>query len=225
MVRWLARSAASLVGCVNLYRHPTWKCRLLGHTLKSSASAHLGSPYGQFPRPHDRFGFVPYTGVLSHHPLPDSDPKGTWASLFNPNLAHWSRGNSTLDPDHAGDGPYVGRGIYLCGYLDVPLDYPNDSDARIVRLAVTKFRVSGLALADSPPGYHPTLPEPKSERTIVIEPGGPRGSGTSEVWHEAEAMTKRFSDVQFDVLEWDPRGVNAPIPSAACFPHDADRGR
>jgi pimeloyl-ACP methyl ester carboxylesterase len=109
----------------------------------------------------------------------------------------------------------------MCGYLDVPLDYTNKTDGRIARLAVTKFQVSGLAsIADD------TTEPPvgsKSERTIVIEPGGPGGSGTSYAWRAAQNITKRFSDGQFDVLAWDPRGVNASLPAVACFPHDASR--
>ncbi|PMD64602.1 alpha/beta-hydrolase [Hyaloscypha bicolor E] len=194
--------------------------------LGSHAGARVvPSPYGRFPLPNDPYNFIPCTEALSLPPLHDSDPKGTWAALFDPNPKHWSWGGSAPDPDHVSDDPYAGRGIYLCGYLDLPLDYLNDSDARIVRLAVAKFQVSGLARIDSPAGSRSTLAGAKSERTIVIEPGGPGVSGTLQVWGAAEAVTKRFSDGRFDVLGWDPRGVNASLPSAACFPHNADRDR
>ncbi|KAK2599939.1 hypothetical protein QQS21_005323 [Conoideocrella luteorostrata] len=130
--------------------------------------------------------------------------------------------------------PYAGRGIYLCGYLDVPLDYTNKSDTRITRLAVTKYQVSGLARQGhrgrkDHKGHKDRHDKPrhgagaKSERTIVIEPGGPGGSGTSMAWRSSEELTKRFSDGKYDVLGWDPRGVNASQPSIACFPHDVDR--
>lgn len=124
------------------------------------------------------------------------------------------------------DDPYSGRGIYLCGYLDLPLDYSNSSDERVTRLAVTKFQVSGLAritTRSDPRGTSKSPAGRKSERTIVIEPGGPGASGTREVWQEAEGLTERFSSGQFDVLGWDPRGVNTSLPSLACFPHDSYR--
>ncbi|KAK3346196.1 Alpha/Beta hydrolase protein [Lasiosphaeria hispida] len=38
-------------------------------------------------------------------------------------------------------------------------------------------------------------------------------------------MSTRFSDGEFDVLGWDPRGVNVSRPAVECFPHDADRDR
>ncbi|POR39113.1 Carboxylesterase A [Tolypocladium paradoxum] len=133
---------------------------------------------------------------------------------------------------HQHRDPYAGRGIYLCGYLDVPLDYTNKSDPRIARLAVTKYQVSGLAHRHhrrrrhrhgrDRNGREPTAGR-KSERTIVIEPGGPGGSGTSMAWRASEGVTKRLSDGKYDVLGWDPRGVNASLPAVSCFPYDADR--
>jgi pimeloyl-ACP methyl ester carboxylesterase len=101
------------------------------------------------------------------------------------------------------------------------LDYTNKADSRIVRLAVTKFQVSGLArVGDTTTN---STAGKKSERTIVIEPGGPGGSGTSYAWRSSPNITDRFSDSKFDVLGWDPRGVNASLPAVSCFPHDSSR--
>ncbi|KAL7625949.1 hypothetical protein AAE478_002718 [Parahypoxylon ruwenzoriense] len=184
------------------------------------------SPYGQFPRPNDSFRFIPCTNTTIPPPLDDAEPGRTWARLFDVNPEHWSWGNTTTEQNVQEGDPYWGRGIYLCGYLDVPLDYTNKSDSRIVRLAVTKYQVSGLARATMPHDTHTRYPPgSKSERTIVIEPGGPGGSGTSYAWRAAEDITKRLSDGEFDVLGWDPRGVNATSPAIACFPYDADRDR
>lgn len=184
------------------------------------------SPYGHFPRLNDPFRFIPCTNTSILPALDDVDAGSTWTKLFDPNPEHWSWGDKnssedTLHEDTLHDDSYSGRGIYLCGYLDLPLDYINRSESRIVRLAVTKFQVSGLAHVDRP---HKCAGE-KSKRTLVIEPGGPGGSGTSFVWHTAQNVTKRLSAGQYDVLGWDPRGVNASLPSVACFPHDSDRDR
>ncbi|KAI5860588.1 Alpha/Beta hydrolase protein [Durotheca rogersii] len=184
-------------------------------------------PYGRFPLPDDPFRFVPCTNATLPPPLDDAHPERSWARLFDPDPEHWSWGKTTTTRDaRAGHDPYAERGIYLCGYLDVPLDYTNQSDLRIVRLAVTKYQVSGLARVHPVVGTRSRLPAgSKSERTIVIEPGGPGGSGTSYAWRAAEDITKRLSDGKFDVLGWDPRGVNTTSPSVACYPHDADRDR
>jgi pimeloyl-ACP methyl ester carboxylesterase len=177
------------------------------------------SPYGQFPRANDTFHFIPCTNTSVPPALDNANPGRTWAKLFDPNPEHWSWGNKTLDENFRLDDPHSGRGIFLCGYLDLPLDYTNKSDPRIVRLAVTKFQVSGLAHVNSFRGSAGK----KSERTLVIEPGGPGGSGTSFAWRGAQEVTQRLSRGKYDVLGWDPRGVNASLPAIACFPYNADR--
>jgi len=155
-----------------------------------------------------------FTGNLSLPPLQDSQPLKTWAALFDPNPHHWSWGAHNLNGPT--DDQYTGRGIYLCGYFDVPLDYLNHSDPRIARLAVPKFQVSGLSRIGS---HGSTLTSGKSKRTIVVEPGGPGASGTLQVWQEGETITERFSSGQFDVFGWGPRGVNSSLPTASCYPH------
>ncbi|KAJ5295999.1 hypothetical protein PENANT_c001G03869 [Penicillium antarcticum] len=166
------------------------------------------SPYGIFPQEKDPFQFIPCTNTSRPPPLDDPTPRQSWAALFDPSPNHWSWGSE--------------GGIYLCGYLDLPLDYHNSSDHRIVRIAVTKFQVAGLARIEKA-GISPL--SRRSERTIIINPGGPGGSGTSFLWETAEEMTNRFSDGTLDVLGWDPRGVNFSLPAAACFPQNSLRDR
>ena len=184
------------------------------------------SPYGQFPVPGDPFQFLPCTNATRVPAVDDTEPLRSWAHLFDPDPEHWSWGRKVARDAAQSKNKYAGRGIYLCGYLDVPLDYTNHSDLRIARLAVTKFQVSGLA----PVGSHiddnvNQQPGNKSRRTIVIEPGGPGGSGTSYTWRVAENVTERLSDGRFDVLGWDPRGVNASLPAVSCYPANAYRDR
>lgn len=181
--------------------------------------------YGTFPKHDDPFRFIPCTNLTLPPELDDPEPHTTWNALYDPAPDRWSwgNGNGTLDSQsHDGDDPYAGRGIFLCGYMDVPLDYTNKSDPRVARLAVTKYQVSGLARLD---GTSPRGSGLKSQRTLVVEPGGPGGSGTSYAWRAAELVTERFSGGKFDVLGWDPRGVNASLPAVSCFPYDADRDR
>ncbi|KAI1328418.1 Alpha/Beta hydrolase protein [Xylariaceae sp. FL0255] len=181
------------------------------------------SPYGQFPVAGDPFRFLPCTNATVPPALDDPSHESSWADLFDPNPDNWSWGyNSSVSEEN--DDKYAGQGIYLCGYLDVPLDYTNSSDPRIVRLAVTKYQVSGLSPLDSVADKNSARGS-KSERTIVVEPGGPGGSGTSMVWRSAENITTRLSDGAYDVLGWDPRGVNTSLPALSCFPYDADRDR
>ncbi|KAG5981138.1 hypothetical protein E4U55_003248 [Claviceps digitariae] len=196
--------------------------------------------YGDFPHKDDPFRFIPCTINTTPPALNDSNPEQNWATLFDPDPRHWNWGRvraghseeilSSGEPEPRLDR-YAGRGIYLCGYLDVPLDYTNKSDVRIARLAVTKYQVSGLAWQGSTDAQQPKGPHAeqharagtKSERTIVVEPGGPGGSGTFMAWQSSEQVTRRLSDGKYDVLGWDPRGVNASQPAIACYPYDVDR--
>ncbi|KAK0628496.1 Alpha/Beta hydrolase protein [Bombardia bombarda] len=213
---------ASLVGLAASHELPT----RISHPLSRSINESSLSPYGQFPQQADAFQFIPCTPTVSLPPIDDGNPNATWAAQFDPDPQHWGWGIFTSNAENSSNttDPYAGRGIYLCGYLDVPLDYLNDSDPRIARLAVTKFQVSGLARIDSRrPVSHGA--GAKSERTIVIEPGGPGGSGTRILWDFGEQGTQLYSQGRFDVLGWDPRGVNASLPSVECFPHGVDRDR
>lgn len=181
------------------------------------------SRYGTFPQSDDPFQFIPCTAAAVPPPLEDRQPNKTWSTLFDPNPQHWNWASAAINTTSDPEDLFFGRGIYLCGWLDVPLDYTNKSDSRISRLAVTKLQVSGLAPIGG--SNRNPLAGQKSERTLVVEPGGPGGSGTGLVWRAAEDDTKRFSDGKYDVLGWDPRGVNISLPAISCFPHDADRDR
>ncbi|KAM7191900.1 Alpha/Beta hydrolase fold [Rhypophila sp. PSN 637] len=179
--------------------------------VRPSPSAVRASPYGDFPLADDPFHFIPCTGKAVLPALENSNAAQAWTEQFDSNPDHWNWGSKQGSNQSVLD-PYADRGIYLCGYLDVPLDYTNKADARIVRLAVTKYQVSG------PAGK-------KSNRTLVVEPGGPGGSGVSYAWRGGETLSKRLTDGKFDVLGWDPRGVNSSLPPASCVPSDADRDR
>lgn len=195
-----------------------------GHFLDQDPHQHdqhaLGSPFGTFPRPKDPFRFQPCTNLTQPPALNDSEHEANWAKLFDPDPHSWTWGNKS--DSSALHDPFAGRGIYLCGYIDAPLDYLNASETRIVRLAVAKFQVSGLARLD---GSSPDGAGSKSNRTLVLEPGGPGGSGISMVWGSGEALSDRLTEGAYDTLGWDPRGVNSSQPAISCFPYDADRDR
>ncbi|EFY91429.1 TAP domain protein [Metarhizium acridum CQMa 102] len=160
----------------------------------------------RFPKPNDPFNFIPCPDspeALKFPLLNDTDHRGTWGHVSNPNPDTWAWGesalNSSTSPSHKR------RGLYFCGYLDVPLDYHNKSDPRITRLAVVKYQVSGVGK--------------KSQRTIVLNPGGPGGSGVSFALKSAENLAGALTNGTFDVLSWDPRGVGFSQPQVVCFPY------
>lgn len=196
--------------------------QIFGQDQEHHTQQEPDAPYGIFPRPKDPFRFMPCTKQTEPPALDDDDHEASWAKLFDPNPYKWSWGNKSDPSTIESEDPFVGQGIYLCGYIDAPLDYHNASDKRIVRLAVAKFQVSGLARLDNS-----SLPGAgiKSNRTLILEPGGPGGSGIRMVWTSSEDLSQRFTEGAYDTLGWDPRGVNASLPAISCFPYDADRDR
>ncbi len=195
---WKARLALTALGALAWYRfdvHPKLS-KYEGIIKHGHQSKHS---WGSFPQKDDPFHFLPCTNATVPPSLDEAHPVETWQRLYDPDQQHWSRGTSNATQD----------GLYLCGWLDVPLDYTNSSDKRVARLAITKFQHSPK----------------KSKRTLVVEPGGPGGSGTNLVWRKGEHSSEIYTDNTFDVLGWDPRGVNASQPSISCFPYDADRDR
>lgn len=215
-------AAAALLLLVSLYLDPFgihWSS-----FASHGCSAVEKSVYGDFPSAGDPFHFLPCTDKTLPPAINDTDPAASWAKLFNPDPAHWNWGDAptSIGQDELDKDPYAGRGIYLCGYLDVPMDYMNESDPRISRQAITKYQLSGLKRLDG--GSRPSAGQ-RSERTLVIEPGGPSGSGTQMAWRHAQNLSKQWTNGTYDVLGWDPRGVNASYPSISCFPSDAHRER
>lgn len=103
-------------------------------------------------------------------------------------------------------------GPFECSKLDVPLDWSNLSNPNIVTLAIVRLPAVVDVADDSFGG------------TIVINPGGPGGSGTDIVRQAGKGVQAIVdSDKHFEILSFDPRGIKFSSPSTACFQDDAAR--
>lgn len=78
---------------------------------------------------------------------------------------------------------------FKCSQFKVPLDYSDPLDQRTISLALTLFQ-SGRE---------------KSNHTIILNPGGPGGSGTDYAYRKAEEIDLLLGG-GIDVLGFDPRG-------------------
>ncbi|TDL24013.1 alpha/beta-hydrolase [Rickenella mellea] len=87
-----------------------------------------------------------------------------------------------------------------CGRLEVPLDYFNES-AGTASLALARYLATN-----------------KTARlgTLLTNPGGPGGSGVNFI-HRASQKISELLDGRYDIVSWDPRGINGTTPRVDCF--------
>ncbi|KAL7780902.1 alpha/beta-hydrolase [Trichoderma afarasin] len=89
---------------------------------------------------------------------------------------------------------------FTCSKLQVPLDYSNKS------LGTTSIAFIKLA------GKNATIDSP----SIIINPGGPGGSGVDLLLTNEALAGQMFGD-QYNVISYDPRGVNNSGLTVDCF--------
>lgn len=103
---------------------------------------------------------------------------------------------------------------YQCARLEVPLDWTNLSNSNTVALAVT--RVPATVPHD----------DPTFSGSVLINPGGPGGSGVDEVIWGGYGIRDSIIDNEdnhFEIVSWDPRGVHHTTPSVSCFGSEWER--
>lgn len=110
-------------------------------------------------------------------------------------------------------------GTFQCARLQVPLDWSKansteDSDGPFAAIAI-------VTLPATVPVTDPAYAGP-----ILINPGGPAGSGT-DLALAAGPLVQALVDVEgerhYDILGFDPRGVKLTTPSASCYERQFDR--
>jgi pimeloyl-ACP methyl ester carboxylesterase len=84
---------------------------------------------------------------------------------------------------------------FECAEIEVPVDYQNPGDASLT-LALKKL---------------PAKQSSNKVGSLLINPGGPGGSGTDYVTYAEDAFGKRLMD-SFDIIGFDPRGVALSTP-------------
>ncbi|KLO17987.1 alpha/beta-hydrolase [Schizopora paradoxa] len=89
-----------------------------------------------------------------------------------------------------------------CGRLDVPFDYSNSSSGNLnASLSVIRYLATN-----------------KTARlgTLLTNPGGPGGSGVQFIFGAGQALSN-VVDGRYDIVSWDPRGINGTLPRVECF--------
>ncbi len=96
-----------------------------------------------------------------------------------------------------------------CASLQVPLDYSRPNGRKIT-----------LALSEVPA----TAPASKRQGVLLVNPGGPGGSGLSLAAFVAQGLDPAVAS-EYDIVGFDTRGVGASVPSLSCDPSFFSRAR
>ncbi len=89
-----------------------------------------------------------------------------------------------------------------CGTLQVPLNYAQPSGRKIT-----------LALSEVPA----TAPAAKRQGVLLVNPGGPGGSGLSLASFVAQGLNPAVA-ADYDIIGFDTRGVGSSVPALHCDP-------
>ncbi|CAI6098942.1 unnamed protein product [Clonostachys chloroleuca] len=105
---------------------------------------------------------------------------------------------------------------YKCARLEVPLDWQaaNQGNGTSLKAAIAIVTLPATVRED----------DPSFGGTILVNPGGPGGSGTEFVLSEGAYLQSVVDeDKHYNILGFDPRGVGLSTPSADCYRNDFAR--
>ena len=89
-----------------------------------------------------------------------------------------------------------------CAHLTVPLDYAHPGGRKIT-----------LALSRVPA----TAPRSQQQGDLLVNPGGPGGSGLSLAAFVAAGLNPKVA-ADYNIIGFDPRGVGSSVPALTCDP-------
>ncbi|KAK1965394.1 hypothetical protein LY78DRAFT_580477 [Colletotrichum sublineola] len=95
---------------------------------------------------------------------------------------------------------------FQCARLTVPLDWTDEKNEYTVALAIIKLPAQ---VSDQDPAFGGTL---------FTNPGGPGGSGVNHVLRKGHLLQETVDgNKKYEILSWDPRGVQFTSPKADCY--------
>jgi len=116
-------------------------------------------------------------------------------------------GDSILPTDaaldwHSCSGQLAQEGVADCTMLSVPLNYA-DPGGRHISLALDMIPA--------------TAPRSQQQGIMLVNPGGPGGSGLSLAPDVAQGLSPSVA-ADYDIVGFDPRGVGSSVPALSCDP-------
>jgi pimeloyl-ACP methyl ester carboxylesterase len=142
------------------------------------------------------YGSAPASAPASSGGASSGDGTGSAAIVPESSTISW----------HACTGANAGM---ECGSLQVPLNYADPQGRKIT-----------IALSMVPA----TAPASQQQGVLLVNPGGPGGSGLSLAGEIAEGLSPQVA-ATYDIVGFDPRGVGSSSPALSCDPSffDGDR--
>ncbi|KAH7033236.1 TAP-like protein-domain-containing protein [Microdochium trichocladiopsis] len=139
-----------------------------------------------------------------------------WDDITPSEKLKWHRCPTSIDP------------AYFCTRLTVPMDYhrPLKSSLESPIAASKDHPKVHIAMVMVPSSEDRDLDDPASfsESPMLINPGGPGGSGASFAAGPFGGVIRGLIGGKHDVIGFDPRGVGATTPGADCFEVHTDNG-
>lgn len=124
-------------------------------------------------------------------------------TLLDPGLTEFKWANLSTSVDLQYQRCYTD---FECARLSLPLDWNNVRSPNNISLAV-------IRLPAKVPASHPN-----HGGTIVINPGGPGGSGVGWLLQVGKRMQRILDgEKHYEILSFDPRGIFRSLPNAYCF--------
>ncbi|MBB5921026.1 pimeloyl-ACP methyl ester carboxylesterase [Actinoalloteichus hoggarensis] len=138
------------------------------------------------------------TGCAPASPPPDpNSDTGTDLGAYLGQELDWGGCEETAT--NTADAELFANPALECASVEVPLDY-GDPEGEKARIALLRLAASGEA-----------------EGSLLIDPGGPGGSGTSFVASTVSLWQAGPVAERFDIVGFDPRGTGSSTPALDCY--------
>lgn len=142
---------------------------------------------------------LPVAGCTAAAPPPDSDTDADLDAYLGQDL-DWGGCEDTAT--NAADADLFANPALECASVEVPLDY-DEPEGATAHVALLRLPATGEAAG-----------------SLLIDPGGPGGSGTNFVASTLPLWQASPVAERFDIVGFDPRGVGSSTPALDCYPDE-----
>lgn len=137
------------------------------------------------------------TGCSSTTPEPESSTPEANLNAYHQQKLDWTACKDTAKSES--DKKLFADPALECARVEVPVDY-DKPEGNKAQVALTRLRATSDA-----------------QGSLLIDPGGPGGSGTQMVASTQPLWQSNPIAKRFDIVGFDPRGIGSSTPSLDCY--------